>query len=57
MLIMRSRKKQIMEGIELLDKERIKTLGEKETYKYLRILEVDTIKQVEMEEKTKKRLR
>ena len=27
------------------------TLGEKETYKYLGILEADTIKQVEMKEK------
>ena len=30
------------------------TLGEKETYKYLGILEADTIKQVEMLEKIKK---
>ena len=29
-------------------------LGEKETYKYLEILEADTIKQVEMREKIKK---
>ena len=29
-------------------------LGEKETYKYLSILEADTIKQVEMIEKNKK---
>ena len=42
---------------ELLYQERIKTLGEKETYKYLGILEVDTIKQVKMKEKLKKRLR
>ena len=28
-----------------------RTLGEKETYKYLAILETDTIKQVEMKEK------
>ena len=32
-----------------------KTLGEKETYKYMGILEVDTIKQVEMKEKKLKR--
>ena len=31
--------------------EKQKTLGETETYKYLRILEVDTFKQVEMKEK------
>ena len=29
-------------------------LGEKETYKYLGILEADTIKQAEMKEKMKK---
>ena len=29
----------------------IKTLGEKDTYKYLGILEADTIKQQEMKEK------
>ena len=29
-------------------KKKITTLGEKETYKYLGILEADTIKQVEM---------
>ena len=32
----------------------IRTLGEKETYKYLGDLEADTIKQVEMKEKIKK---
>ena len=48
---MRSRKIQITEGIELSDQERIRTLEEKETCKYLGILEADTIKQVEMKEK------
>ena len=38
------------EGIELPNQEII-TLGEKETCKYLKILEADTIKQVEMKEK------
>ena len=33
---------------------KIRTLGEKETYKYMGILEADTIKQVEMTDKTKK---
>ena len=32
-----------------------RTLGEKETYKYLSILEVDTIKQMEMKEKIQKK--
>ena len=37
--------------IELPNQEKIKTLGEKETYKYLGILEAYTIKQVEIKEK------
>ena len=41
----------------ILNQEKIRTLGEKETYKYLGILETDTIKQVEMKEKKiKKRI-
>ena len=34
--------------------DKIRTLGEKETYKYLDILEADTIKQVEMKDKIQK---
>ena len=34
--------------------KKIRTLREKETYKYLEILEADTIKQVEIKEKIKK---
>ena len=41
----------MMEGMEVPNQERIRTLGEKETNKYLWILEADTIKQVEMKEK------
>ena len=33
------------EGIELPNQEKIRTLGEKENYKYLGILEADIIKQ------------
>ena len=33
------------------NQEKIRTPREKETYKYLRILEADTIKHVEMKEK------
>ena len=40
--------------MELPNQDKFKTLGEKETYKYLGILETDTIKQVEMKEKIKK---
>ena len=38
------------ERIEQPNQEKIRTLGEKETYKHLGILEADTIKQVEMRE-------
>ena len=48
MLIMKSGKR---ERIELLNQERIKTLREKENYKYLEILEADAINQAKMKEK------
>ena len=48
---MRSGKIQITEGIELQNQERIRKHGEKENYKYLGLLEKDTIKQAEMKEK------
>ena len=54
MLIMKSRKRQMTEGIELANQEKIRTLGEKETYKLLGILEADTIKHEEMKEPIKK---
>ena len=47
-------KRHITEGVELPNQVVIKTLGEKETYKYLGILEADNIKQREMKEKIKK---
>ena len=40
--------------IEQPNQDKIRTLREKETYKYLGILEADTIKQVEMKEKIRK---
>ena len=40
--------------MELPNQDKIRTFGEKETYKYLSILEADTIKQMEMKEKIKK---
>ena len=43
----------LMDGIELPNQDKIRILGEKETYKYLGILKADTIKQ-EMKEKIKK---
>ena len=51
MLIMRSGKRRMTEGIELPNQEKIRTLGEKENYKYLGILEANTIKQTNMKEK------
>ena len=54
MQIVKSGKRQMTEGIELLTLEKIRTLEEKETYKYLCILEADTIKQAKMKEKNKK---
>ena len=44
MQIMKSGKQQMMERIELLNQEKIRTFGEKETYKYLGIKEADSIK-------------
>ena len=49
MLFMRNGKRQIMKGIELLNPEKIRMLGEKKTYKFLGIFESDTIK-VEIKE-------
>ena len=51
---MKSGKRQLTDGMELPKKDKMKTLAENETYKYLGILEADTIKQVEMKEKIKK---
>ena len=49
MLVMKSDKRHLIDGIELPNQDKIITLGEKETYKYLSIL--DNIKQVYMKEK------
>ena len=51
---MKSSKCRLTNGMEQPNQEKIRTLGEKETYKYLGILEADTIKQLEMKEKFKK---
>ena len=53
MIVMRSRKRQITKEIELLNQERIRMFGEKETYKYLGILDADT-KQTNEDEREKK---
>ena len=51
MLVMKSGKRYMTNGMELPNQDKIRMLGEEETYKYLRILEGDTIKQVEMKDK------
>ena len=48
LLMFRNGKRQITEGIELLNLERIRMLEENKDYKYFRILELDTIKEAEM---------
>ena len=54
MLVMKSGKRHLTDGMELPNQDKIRTLREKETYKYLGILEADTIKQVEMKDKIQK---
>ena len=44
----------ITDGMELPNKDKIKSLAENETYKYLGILEADIIKQAEIKEKIQK---
>ena len=51
---MKRGKRHLSEGMELPSPDKIKTLGEKEAYKYLGILEANTIKQVEVKDKTMK---
>ena len=53
MLLIKRGKRLKAEGTGLLNHERIRVPGEKETNKYLVILEADTIKQVQMKEKIK----
>ena len=54
LLAMKSGKRHLTDGIELPNQDKIRTLAENETYEYLGILEVDTIKQVEMKNKIQK---
>ena len=44
MLVMKSSKRHMTDGMELPNQDKIRTLGENETYKYLDILKADTIK-------------
>ena len=51
MFVMKRGKRHMTDGMELPNHDKIRMLGENETYKYLGILEADTIKQVEMKDK------
>ena len=55
MLVMKSEQRQLTDGMQLPNKDKIKTLAENEAYKYLGILEAGTIKQVGMKEKIQKK--
>ena len=52
--IIKNGKRQITKGNELPNQERIRMFGEKENFKYLGILEEDTIKNSQMKEKEEK---
>ena len=53
---MKSWKRDFTDRIKLQNQDKIRTLGKKETYKYLGILEADTIKQEKMKEKLRKNI-
>ena len=54
MLVLKSGNRHMTNGMELPNHDKIRTLEENETYKYLGILEADSIKQVEMKDKIRK---
>ena len=51
---MKSRKRLMNDGMKLPNEDKIRTLGEDETNKYLGILEADITKQMEMKNKIQK---
>ena len=55
MLVMKSGKQHMTEGVKLPNQVVTRTLGDKETYNFLGILEANTIKEVEMKEKNLKK--
>ena len=57
MLVMKSGKRHMTDGMEQPNHDKIRTLGKNELYRYLGILEADTIKQVEMKDKIQKEYR
>ena len=56
MLQTKSSKQLLTDGMERPTQDKIRTLGEKETYLYLGILEADSIKQEETKEKIRKNI-
>ena len=54
MLAMKSGKRHMTDEMELPNQDKIRTLGENETYTYLGNFEADTLKQVEMKDKIQK---
>ena len=54
LLVIKSGKRHLTDGIELPNQDKIRMLAENETYRYLGILEAYTIKQVEMKNKIQK---
>ena len=54
LLVMKSGKPHRTDGIKQPNQDKIRTLAENETYKYLGILKADNIKQVEMKDKIQK---
>ena len=48
MLVIKSGKRHMTDRMELSNQDKIRTIREKETYKYLGILEAETIKQEDM---------
>ena len=53
-LLMKIGKRHLTDGMELPNQDKVRTLGEREAYKYLDILKAETIRQVEMKEKIQK---
>ena len=51
---MKSGKRHLTDGMELPNQDKIKTLAENETHKYLGTLEADIIKKEEMKDKIQK---
>ena len=54
MLVIKRGERKLMNGIQLLNQDTIKSLDQNESYKYLGILEAGNIKQAEIKRKVKK---